>query len=85
MPWSLPIRECGLKYLFKSPSLDRNAVTPYTGVWIEIGGNISDHLTTDVTPYTGVWIEMDDSSIHQGLDASLPIRECGLKSKYVMN
>ena len=34
---SLPIRECGLKSLYV-PGKDRlPPVTPYTGVWIEIG------------------------------------------------
>ena len=34
-------------------------VTPFTGVWIEIGGRPIDRMgRVGVTPFTGVWIEI---------------------------
>ncbi len=33
-------------------------VTPYAGVWIEIGIRQYVKMTVDVTPYAGVWIEI---------------------------
>ncbi len=41
------------------------AVTPYTGVWIEIQKDY-DEVTEErnVTPYTGVWIEISTAERH---------------------
>ena len=36
----------------------RFAVTPYAGVWIEIGIITTVNTGTKVTPYAGVWIEI---------------------------
>ena len=54
---SLPMRECGLKYIILS-HLMMEWVTPYAGVWIEILYNKSYDQSPTVTPYAGVWIEM---------------------------
>ena len=57
-PMSLPLRECGLKFLPIPLSYLILFVTPLAGVWIEI---MSDHrpLTRRiVTPLAGVWIEI---------------------------
>ena len=56
--WSLPTRECGLKFLFSRLELYRSPVTPYAGVWIEINVPLITLLHTAVTPYAGVWIEI---------------------------
>ena len=33
-------------------------VTPFAGVWIEIGSHILPHNPLEVTPFAGVWIEI---------------------------
>ena len=38
--------------------LDKIAVTPFAGVWIEIVKYGVDVLTGAVTPFAGVWIEI---------------------------
>ncbi len=37
---------------------DGFAVTPFTGVWIEISQASGSGSRDGVTPFTGVWIEM---------------------------
>ena len=37
---------------------DGFAVTPFTGVWIEIRGDWWNETPPPVTPFTGVWIEI---------------------------
>ena len=32
-------------------------VTPFVGVWIETGQNMSNDMQRYVTPFVGVWIE----------------------------
>ena len=34
--WSLPLRECGLKFAYDKADIERVKVTPLAGVWIEI-------------------------------------------------
>ena len=36
------------------------AVTPFTGVWIEINVNNAKDTPRHVTPFTGVWIEIGE-------------------------
>ena len=38
--------------------LSKLPVTPYAGVWIEIGNVRIAGVGSFVTPYAGVWIEM---------------------------
>ena len=33
-------------------------VTPYAGVWIEMGDGDTTNTVNTVTPYAGVWIEI---------------------------
>jgi len=57
-----------------------NSVTPFAGVWIEIRGASIMRVPYGVTPFAGVWIEMlDGASGRLTVEASLPLRECGLK------
>ena len=57
---SLPTRECGLKSWDLTMAQSQHShVTPYAGVWIEIGIRQYVKMTVDVTPYAGVWIEID--------------------------
>ena len=56
--WSLPSRECGLK--FRSPvyPCPGRRVTPFAGVWIEIEKMDKEKKAIEVTPFAGVWIEI---------------------------
>ena len=56
---SLPSRECGLKYLFSCNILHSSYVTPFAGVWIEIGIKGEQGIQGVVTPFAGVWIEIN--------------------------
>ena len=60
------------------------AVTPYAGVWIEIGSSNDSKVNASVTPYAGVWIEIFKINIIYYNTLSLPTRECGLKLQYCM-
>ena len=55
-------------------------VTPYAGVWIEMGKILESITIQSVTPYAGVWIEIRVSPSSVIKLWSLPTRECGLKS-----
>ena len=39
--------------------MSRTKVTPFVGVWIEIGHLFYYRKRTYVTPFVGVWIEID--------------------------
>ena len=55
-------------------------VTPLAGVWIEICWFVENFYNPQVTPLAGVWIEMCLTLLIAFLEnASLPLRECGLK------
>ena len=56
-------------------------VTPYAGVWIEIEEIALLKKSVSVTPYAGVWIEIAEKIPLSNAVASLPTRECGLKSQ----
>ena len=56
--WSLPTRECGLKYILYQIDVVTGFVTPYAGVWIEIDFVLDGYEAPNVTPYAGVWIEI---------------------------
>ena len=78
---SLPLRECGLKFVRIVQKRNLAIVTPLAGVWIEIIIFTSPVLHISVTPLAGVWIEISPYPWGPGiLTKSLPLRECGLKS-----
>ena len=57
-------------------------VTPRAGVWIEITTFSDVAFPFLVTPRAGVWIEILLASTYSAtIQRSLPVRECGLKSK----
>ncbi len=56
--WSLPVRECGLKWIKLSQICHLLAVTPSAGVWIEICSCLLPRCPCRVTPSAGVWIEI---------------------------
>ena len=56
-------------------------VTPLVGVWIEIFNKTQKKWTAYVTPLVGVWIEMVSGLSSTLYSSSLPLWECGLKSK----
>ena len=55
------------------------AVTPFVGVWIETGQNMSNDMQRYVTPFVGVWIETNQANAYKVFDASHPSWVCGLK------
>ena len=55
---SLPVRECGLKYMLRAGIFPALKVTPRAGVWIEIDNTKSCQISEQVTPRAGVWIEI---------------------------
>ena len=55
---SLPLRECGLKYIAAGLICVMETVTPFAGVWIEITQWAIKNLFGHVTPFAGVWIEI---------------------------
>ncbi len=55
---SLPLRECGLKFLVVCLVCLILVVTPLAGVWIEIRLHLWGNPTFTVTPLAGVWIEI---------------------------
>ncbi len=56
--WSLPLRECGLKFNEEICPASAASVTPLAGVWIEIEAPGRSRKGKYVTPLAGVWIEM---------------------------
>ena len=55
---SLPLRECGLKFLRQRLFILGKKVTPFAGVWIEIPFRLPTPYNHQVTPFAGVWIEI---------------------------
>ena len=76
---SLPVWECGLKYVKHYFSASSASVTPCMGVWIEICYSRSVIQSSSVTPCMGVWIEIKICLKSSSLVLSLPVWECGLK------
>ena len=73
------MRECGLKLVIHANLCEFSSVTPYAGVWIEIGTIFDLCFVICVTPYAGVWIEIKKPGLINVISSSLPMRECGLK------
>ena len=59
----------------------KKPVTPLAGVWIEIESHRQELNEKIVTPLAGVWIEIKYCIVVAQSIPSLPLRECGLKSK----
>ena len=55
---SLPLWECGLKYVMEIGKKGALHVTPFVGVWIEICMSEDSNPRICVTPFVGVWIEI---------------------------
>ena len=55
-------------------------VTPLAGVWVEIDELEALDQIPAVTPLAGVWVEISLVLLLVCSHASLPLRECGLKS-----
>ena len=60
---SLPLWECGLKFLYAYAISNGESVTPLVGVWIEINRTYVVFRHYDVTPLVGVWIEISSSPV----------------------
>ncbi len=76
---SLPLWECGLKLGFYERTNVTIGVTPFVGVWIEMGRSIKVRFIEKVTPFVGVWIEIICRQSINNTSGSLPLWECGLK------
>ena len=61
----------------------KKQVTPCAGVWIEISYSSASSRRTFVTPCAGVWIEIYVPDTPSSALLSLPVRECGLKWRYM--
>ena len=69
---SLPLWECGLKFLCHIYQTKTSSVTPFMGVWIEID-KLSDVAKKElVTPFMGVWIEIQKSGLNQATEMVTP-------------
>ena len=55
---SLPLWECGLKFVESIYMIKNVQVTPLVGVWIEINSVSISSWSLSVTPLVGVWIEI---------------------------
>ena len=78
--WSLPTRECGLKFIRNRQQHEPVLVTPYAGVWIEIiyaVGMTYSCVTSLPTRECGLKLQKSLSTLR--IFRSLPTRECGLK------
>ena len=79
IPWSLPMRERGLKSQRGILGATKGDVAPHAGAWIEIRTLAAIARHVGVAPHAGAWIEIGKStSVAQSL-MSLPMRERGLK------
>ena len=77
--WSLPTRECGLKFVAYDKASSDALVAPHAGVWIEITPSLVAVKKSPVAPHAGVWIEIYMLTRLSLANWSLPTRECGLK------
>ena len=76
---SLPVRECGLKFLFLFCRLLRFYVTPRAGVWIEIFRvRVSSRFPRSL-PVRECGLKSLGNARSINAMESLPVRECGLK------
>ena len=77
---SLPLRKCGLKFIFIAIPHFRDTVTSLAEVWIEIIIKFQINTAYHVTSLAEVWIEIEDEALEE-LERirSLPLRKCGLK------
>ena len=64
---SLPVGECGLKFLLSVARVTTATVTPRGGVWIEIIIKDIQSGWPGVTPRGGVWIEICGAITIQGM------------------
>ena len=69
---SLPSWECGLKYQFFQNLFHCHYVTPFVGVWIEIGIVEHKSVSTCVTPFVGVWIEIGKTPTSHSISGVTP-------------
>ena len=72
---------CGLKFDADDfHRLEQLGVTPFAGVWVEMGVTPMDVSPAHVTPFAGVWVEIIVARLMQDERAeSHPSRVCGLK------
>ena len=77
--WSLPVRERGLKLKLLVCRTAKNMVAPRAGAWIEISVYPAALISCWVAPRAGAWIEISNGLDVDCPQASLPVRERGLK------
>ena len=76
---SLPVRECGLKYLSNAPIIKPRTSLPVRECGLKSVSVSSGDAAMLVTPRAGVWIEIPVYGYYFRNGESLPVRECGLK------
>ena len=59
-------------------------VTPLAGVWVEMSSPVITERMRLVTPLAGVWVEISGTEVSVDSKESLPLRECGLKSEFLV-
>ena len=62
MPSSFPVRERGLKHMYRVTDAKGNKVVPRAGTWIETPRSGADPGGAEVVPRAGTWIETKKSS-----------------------
>ena len=78
---SLPTRECGLKFVRRELVLYPDEVTPYAGVWIEIGQASYTSFSSLSLPTRECGLKFLINEHTRKFCLSLPTRECGLKCR----
>ena len=79
-PESLPLRECGLKFLSSNNLRLRRKSLPLRECGLKLENRTMKNPAIFVTPLAGVWIEIVSGGNSGSMYIlSLPLRECGLK------
>ena len=82
---SLPVRECGLKFLLRFLVLLLLLVTPRAGVWIEIPFPRFLKVSLLSLPVRECGLKYIEHVRVILITMSLPVRECGLKYLFIRN
>ena len=79
MAMSLPLWECGLKFVYELQGIRITQSLPLWECGLKYRQRLMILRTVLVTPLVGVWIEIFTMTGKNKHDESLPLWECGLK------
>ncbi len=82
---SLPVRECGLKFVLTCGVDTQDNVTPRAGVWIEMSTSCGTLASAQSLPVRECGLKSIHRQRQTSLTLSLPVRECGLKYRQILN